>query len=118
MPPAQPGRFRGLFVRVAGGAFGLFCLAILVAGCGAPGEPTPPSPPIPAAVVDLSVRQAGDAAELTFSLPSKTISGVRLTEMPACDVYRGEFKTDGTPDAKSFRMVYTVPGCNDRRRRD
>jgi hypothetical protein len=109
MPPAQPGRFRGLFADVAlCGAFFLF--AIFAIGCGAPGEPTPPSPPIPAAVTDLAVQQKGDAAQLTFTVPTKTVTGTRLTEIPTCEVYRGEFKTDGSPDTKSFRMVYTFPG--------
>jgi hypothetical protein len=109
MPPAQLGRFRGLFANAAlCGAF--FSFTILAAGCGAPGEPTPPSPPIPAAVTDLSALQKGDAAQLTFIVPTKTITGTRLKEIPACEVYRGEFKADGSPDAKSFRMVYTVPG--------
>ena len=109
MPPAQPGRFRGLFANAAlCGAF-LSC-AILAIGCGAPSEPTPPSPPIPATVADLVVQQKGDAAQLTFTVPTKTITGTRLTEIPTCEVYRGEFKADGSADAKSFRMVYTFPG--------
>jgi hypothetical protein len=109
MPPAQPGRFRGLFANaVLCGAF--FFFAILATGCGAPGEPTPPSPPIPAAVTDLTAQQKGDAAQLTFTVPTKTITGTRLTEIPACEVYRGEFKADGSPDTKSFHMVYTFPG--------
>jgi hypothetical protein len=110
MPPAPPGRFRGLFANAAPcGA--LFSFAILATGCGAPGEPTPPSPPIPAAVTDLAVQQKGDAAQLTFTVPAKTITGTRLTEIPACEVYLGEFAADGSPNAKSFRMVYTFPGA-------
>lgn len=109
MPPAPSGRFRGLFaIAVLYGA--LFSFTIFATGCGAPGEPTPPSPPIPAAVTDLSAQQKGDTAQLTFTVPTKTISGTRLKEIPACEVYRGEFRADGSPDAKSFRMVYTFPG--------
>jgi hypothetical protein len=109
MPPAPLGRFRGLFTNAAlCGAF--FSFTLLATGCGAPGEPTPPSPPIPAAVTDLSAQQKGDAAQLTFTVPTKTITGTRLKEIPACEVYRGEFKADGSPEAKSFRMVYTFPG--------
>jgi hypothetical protein len=108
MPPAALGRFRGLFNVALGGAF--FSFTLLATGCGAPGEPTPPSPPIPAAVSDLSAQQKGDAAQLTFTVPTKTITGTRLKEIPACEVYRGEFKSDGSADAKSFRMVYTFPG--------
>ena len=109
MPPAPWGRFRGLFTNAAlCGAF--FSFTIFVTGCGAPGEPTPASPPIPAAVSDLGAQQKGDAAQLTFTVPTKTITGTRLKEIPACEVYRGEFKADGSPEAKSFRMVYTFPG--------
>jgi hypothetical protein len=110
MPPAQPGRFRNLFLCAAGCGIVFYCLAIFCAGCGSPGEPTPPSPPIPATITDLAARQYGDAVQLIFSLPSKTVNGVRLTEAPTCEIYRGEYKSDGTLDGKSFHMVYTVPG--------
>ena len=83
---------------------------LLAVGCGAPGEPTAPSPPVPTAVTDLSARQQGDGAQLTFTMPSKTIRGERLGETPAVEVLRGALKPDGTPDAKSFRVVQTIPG--------
>jgi len=84
---------------------------LLTAGCGAPGEPTPPSPPIPATIGDLSARQAGDGALLTFTLPTKTVSGDRLSSPPAGEILRGVVKADGTVDAKTFRVVYTLPGA-------
>src|SRR5271168_374933 len=86
----------------------LSCL--LAAGCGAPGEPTPPSPPVPVAVADLVAQQAGDGVQLIFTLPAKSIAGDRLTEPPAVEVVRGAPKPDGSPDTKSFRVVYTIPG--------
>jgi hypothetical protein len=82
----------------------------LIGGCGAPGEPTAPSPPVPVAVTDLSARQAGDGVQLTFTMPTKTIRGDRLTEQPSIEVLRGALKPDGSPDGKSFRVVYTIPG--------
>src|SRR5208283_933297 len=85
----------------------LLCVA---AGCGAPGEPLPPSPPIPVAISDLTAQQAGDAVLLTFTMPKKSVRGERLKEVPALEVLRGTLKADGTPDAKSFRVVDTVPG--------
>jgi hypothetical protein len=85
------------------------CLFFAV-GCGAPGEPTAPSPPIPVAVTDLSSRQQGDGAQLTFTMPTKTIRGERLGETPAIEILRGALKPDGTPDGKSFRVVQTIPG--------
>jgi hypothetical protein len=47
---------------------------------------------------------------LTFTLPTKTVHGERLTETPAVEILRGNLKVDGSPDAKSFRVVETVPG--------
>ena len=90
--------------------FSLFIL-VLVGGCGAPGEPTPPSPPVPVAVTDLAAQQAGDAVQLTFTLPSKTVAGERLTETPGIEILRGAFKPDGSPDTKSFHTVETIPGA-------
>lgn len=84
---------------------------LLAAGCGAPGEPTPPSPPVPVAVADLSGQQIGDAVQLTFTLPAKTIAGERLADTPAIEILRGAVKNDGAPDAKSFRTVETIPGA-------
>jgi hypothetical protein len=90
----------------------LFSISFFVAaGCGAPGEPIAPSPPIAAVITDLSVRQSGDGARLTFSVPSKTIRGERLAEPPAIEVLRGALKPDGSPDPKSFRVVATIPGA-------
>ena len=79
-------------------------------GCGAPGEPLPPSPPIPEAISDLTAQQAGDAVLLTFTMPKKSVRGESLKEVPTLEVLRGALKADGTPDAKSFRVVDTVPG--------
>jgi hypothetical protein len=85
-------------------------VTLVLLGCAAPGEPTPPSPPVPVAVTDLSAQQAGDAVQLTFTLPSKTITGDKLAEPPAIEILRGALKPDGTPDNNSFRIVYTIPG--------
>ncbi len=82
----------------------------VAAGCGAPGEPLPPSPPIPVAINDLTAQQMGDTVLLTFTMPRKSVRGERLKEVPALEVLRGSLKTDGTSDAKSFRVVDTVPG--------
>jgi fibronectin type 3 domain-containing protein len=84
---------------------------LLVIGCGAPGEPTPRTPPIPVAITDLAAHQAGDAVQLSFSVPAKTIAGEPLTEPPAVEVLRGSLRPDGSPDTKSFRVVATIPGA-------
>jgi hypothetical protein len=82
-----------------------------VAGCGAPGEPTPPTPPVPLAITDLAAQQAGDGVQLVFTLPVRTVAGERLAAPPAVEVVRGTPKPDGSPDAKSYRVVYTIPGA-------
>jgi|SRR5882724_5410041 len=84
--------------------------ALFSFGCGAPGEPAPPAPPIPSTVTDLTALQRGDSAVLTFTLPRKSTTGDRLTDTPAIEVLRGTAREDGTPDAKSLRVVETIPG--------
>ena len=84
---------------------------LLAVGCGAPGEPTPPVPPVPVAIKDLAAQQVGDAVELTFTMPPRTVSGERLTDPPAVEILSGSLKPDGSPDAKSFREIETIPGA-------
>lgn len=86
-------------------------MSVALAGCGAPGEPTAPSPPVPTAIRDLGAQQAGDGVQLTFTLPTKTIRGERLAEPPAIEILRGALNPDGSADAKSFHVVYTIPGA-------
>ncbi|HTQ97047.1 MAG TPA: hypothetical protein VMH89_09580, partial [Candidatus Acidoferrum sp.] len=95
-------------------SFAICCLLfsiLLLSSCGAPGEPTPPSPPVPTAVTDLSVRQSGDGALLSLTLPTRTVTNERLTEPPSVEIFRGSLKSDGKPDNKSFQLVYTLPGA-------
>jgi hypothetical protein len=89
----------------------IFAVLFFLAGCGAPGDPVPPSPLVPTAITDLAARQAGDGVQLTFTMPAKTIRGERLAEPPAIEALRGAAKPDGSPDAKSFRVVDTIPGA-------
>jgi hypothetical protein len=89
----------------------LFSIFLISAGCGAPGEPVPPTPPVPATIKDLAAHQAGDGVELMFTLPASSISGERLPASPAVEILRGNTKPDGSADAKSFRVVYTIPGA-------
>ncbi len=89
----------------------LFSIFLVSAGCGAPGDPVPPTPPVPTAIKDLAAHQAGDGVELSFTLPSSSISGEKLPAPPAVEILRGSVKPDGSPDTKSFRVVYTIPGA-------
>jgi hypothetical protein len=61
-------------------------------------------------VTDLTARQIGDTVVLTFTLPSRSTLGQRLTEVPTLEVLRGSLLPDRTPNPKSFRLVDTVPG--------
>jgi hypothetical protein len=88
----------------------LFSYILFAEGCGAPGEPVPPVPPTPVAITDLTASQAGDAVQLSFTMPNKSTLGEKLKEVPAFEVLRGSLKPDGTADEKSFRVVDTVPG--------
>ncbi len=89
----------------------LFCIFLFSAGCGAPGEPVPPSPPVPAAIRDLTAQQAGDGVQLSFTLPTNSISGEKLASPPAVEILRGTVRPDGSTEANSFRIVYTIPGA-------
>jgi hypothetical protein len=89
----------------------LLSIFVISAGCGAPGEPVPPTPPVPVAIKDLAAHQAGDGVQLSFALPTNTISGQKLAAPPAVEILRGAVKPDGSADAKSFRVVYTIPGA-------
>jgi hypothetical protein len=102
-----------LFDQSFAALLGLFCFVLVgaTAGCGAPGEPQPPAPPIPAAITDLTAHQQGNGVRLVFTLPRRTTAGERLAEPPAAEIFRGTLKTDGKPDDKSFRQVYTIPGA-------
>ena len=99
------------FRRSRSFAFRVSLFDFLLVGCGAPGDPVAPSPPVAPAVSDLAAHQAGDAVQLTFTMPSKTIRGERFAQPPAIEILRGSLKPDGSPDAKSFHIIATIPGA-------
>src|SRR3979490_2228110 len=88
----------------------LFSILLFTSGCGAPGDPVPPSARVPVAINDLTARQAGDGVELSFTLPSISITGEKLPSPPAVEILRGISRADGSSDPRSFRVVYTIPG--------
>ena len=49
--------------------------------------------------------------QLSFTLPANSISGEKLPAPPAVEILRGTVKSDGSADAKSLRVVYTIPGA-------
>ena len=48
---------------------------------------------------------------MSFTLPSSAVNGKKLEAAPAVEILRGTIKPDGSADAKSFHVVYTIPGA-------
>jgi uncharacterized protein len=90
--------------------FLITCVLFIAAGCGAPGEPVPPSPPVAAPITDLTARQAGDGVQLTFTLPTRSVTGDRLAATPAIEILRGVATSNGSVDPKTLHVVDTIPG--------
>jgi hypothetical protein len=115
IPPAilrRPAPKRLASASILGGiAVCISIVSLVITGCGAPGDPVPPTPPVAVAISDLSAHQTGDGVQLTFTMPSRSISGDRLLSTPAVEVLRGTAKPDGSADLKSLRVVDTIPGA-------
>jgi hypothetical protein len=87
-----------------------FLLSMLLAGCAAPGDPSPRHPVVPEKVTDLVARQYGNAMDLTFTLPTRSIDREALAEPPAIEIYRAALPPGAVPDRKTnWRLVYTIP---------
>src|SRR5260370_14829982 len=80
----------------------LFAILFCFSGCGAPGEPTPPSKPVPAAITHLSAHQAGEGVELSFTLPTRSISREQLSSPPALEILRRTANADRSSLSTSF----------------
>jgi len=104
--PSQPrgSRHSGIFLTGA---------LVALASCAAPGEPVPPHPPVPRAVTDLAVRQAGDNALLTFTLPKNTADGLPLKEQPQIEIYRVFLPPEAEPGKgqPAPKLVTTIPAA-------
>src|ERR1700688_3634560 len=82
----------------------------LVAGCAAPGDPIARHPVVPLAVTDLGARQYGNAFDLTFTLPARSIDREALAEHPTIEIYRAALPLGAAADKKTaWRLVYTIP---------
>jgi hypothetical protein len=85
-------------------------VCVLASGCAAPGEPTPRRPVVPVAVTDLGARQYGNAFDLTFTLPARSIDREALAEHPTIEIYRAALPLGAAADKKTaWRLVYTIP---------
>jgi hypothetical protein len=91
----------------------VFLLLILSpwwAGCASPGEPVERKPPVAEAVGDLRAEQTANQVVLTFTLPTETAEGHRLTHPLSIEIYRGI----GDPGADSeahMTLLLTVPSA-------
>src|SRR5260370_10987154 len=74
----------------------LFSVFLFSAGCGAPGDPVPPTPLVPATIIDLAAHHVGDAVQLSFTLPSHSVSVDRLPAPPAVEILRCPAKHHGS----------------------
>jgi len=72
-------------------------------------EPALPAPPIPSTVTDLTRFSVATARANIYPAEEKH-NRRPLTDTPAIEVLRGTAREDGTPDAKSLRVVETIPG--------
>src|SRR5579862_2337736 len=83
--------------------------AILI-GCAAPGVPTARHPIVPQAVKDLSARQQGNGAVLTFTLPSESTDKKKLVGTPAVEIYRSApTPSSAAANKPAVRLVDTIP---------
>ena len=96
-------------------SFSIFFLALsiaLLAGCGAPGEPQPPSPPIPAAdhaILPHISRATACSSSLRFrdaAFPANV-----SPNLPPWKFFAARSSQTASPDNKSFKLVYTIPGA-------
>jgi len=87
-----------------------FLSGVLLAGCAAPGDPSPRRPVVPEKVTDLAARQYGNAMDLTFTLPTRSIDREALAEPPTIEIYRATLPPSAPVDRKTaWRLVYTIP---------
>ena len=61
---------------------------VVITACGKRGDPTPPVPIIPKEASDLLVTQRGNQVILSWSYPSMTTAGAKLSKVLRVSVYR------------------------------
>src|SRR5260370_2114031 len=86
----------------------LFSIFLFSDGCGAPGEPVPPSPPVPVAIKDLAGHQAGDGVQLSFTLPTHSISREKLAAPPSVQLLPRHLKPAPPTPTRSPHLVSTL----------
>lgn len=67
----------------------LISLALWLGGCAYVGDPLPPALKIPTPVSDLAVRQVGGELIVSFTVPEKTIEGLKLNTLVGVDLRVG-----------------------------
>jgi hypothetical protein len=59
-------------------------------GCGYKNAPVPPQTVVPKVIEDLRYNVGDDAAALTWSYPTETVSGKNITEITSFELFRAE----------------------------
>jgi hypothetical protein len=102
-------------VRRRPAIFPFFLSLLLLWGCASPGDPVERKPPTPAAIVDLSAEQSGNAVLLTFTLPEETVDRRPLKQPPDIEIYRSfagnnrEVTSPAQPQPPS--LLLTIPSA-------
>ena len=82
----------------------------MLSGCAAPADPTARHPVVPAAIADLTARQAGNDVLLTFVLPTRSADHEPLVEAPTIEIYRANLPPGAVPDKKTpWHLAYSIP---------
>jgi hypothetical protein len=89
--------------------FSLLCV-LLAGGCGKKDDPTAPVAVAPGKVRDLTVRPAGNAIALRFSIPEKNTDGSILSDLAGFAVLRSEqaFAKECRDCPKRFSVIYDI----------
>lgn len=87
----------------------LAAFAVII-GCAAPGEPIARHPVVPQSIKDLSARQQGNGAVLTFTLPTDSTDKKPLGATPTVDIYRSVIAPgSAAPSKPPSRPIDTIP---------
>ena len=81
-----------------------------LSSCAVTSEPTARHAVTPQPIKDLSVRQQGDAAIFSFTLPTQSTDQQPLPSTPTVEIYRAAPQSSGQPTKPAARPTDTIPG--------
>ncbi|MDE3178451.1 MAG: hypothetical protein KGM47_02225, partial [Acidobacteriota bacterium] len=87
----------------------VFAAACFLGGCAAESPPTPPRIETPARITDLKIVQVGHTLVLTFTEPTRTTDGRRLTKPIGVDLFRNAGPAPpASPDVMTTQKPWVV----------